>query len=112
LDDPYDDDVEDDEDEFAFERRRRRRRYLAPHRGGTILTLGILSIVLVLGCTFAGFIGIAPWTMATADLRAMREGQMDPEGRGTTIAGMIMGIIGIVLGILTLFAVIAMLALN
>lgn len=70
-----------------------------PHRGGLILTFGILSWV---GCVFPcmlvhlGF-GIAAWMMGRADLQAIRAGQMDPAGESTTQAGMILGIISVVL---------------
>src|SRR5579859_831742 len=113
LNDPYDDDDEDDgDDDFDF-RRRRRRSYFAPHRGGIILTLGILSIVIGFAlCPLIGFVGIAPWTMAISDLRAMREGRMDPTGRGQVLAGMITGIIGTILGILSILAIIVLIAVN
>jgi hypothetical protein len=93
FDDRYDDDDDDDD----FEYRRRRGAYRSAHRGGAVLTLGILSIVAPLVCFLGGFMGIAAWTMGLNDLRAMREGRMDPDGRGMTKAGMILGIIGTVL---------------
>lgn len=65
---------------------------LRPHRGGMILALGILSIVLCFLC------GIFAWVMANNDLREMAQGRMDPSGRGSTQAGKICGIIGTVLG--------------
>jgi predicted RNA-binding Zn-ribbon protein involved in translation (DUF1610 family) len=73
-----------------------RRAYQSAHRGGMILTLGILSIV----CNIAAVPGILAWVMGRADLKQMDEGRMDPEGRGTTQAGMIMGMI------MTIFAII------
>ena len=52
---------------------------LKPHRGTTILVLGILS--LVFQC--AGWIfGIIAWVMANNDLPQMDAGVMDPAGRG------------------------------
>jgi ABC-type phosphate transport system permease subunit len=62
--------------------------WLAPHRGGTVLTLGILSLVLCQLC------GPFAWSMGARDLRLMQHGQMDPAGRSTTQAGMVCGIIG------------------
>lgn len=67
---------------------------MQPHRGTTILVLGILSIVLCFIC------GIFAWVMGNKDLAAMDAGQMDPEGRGNTNAGRICGIIGTIIGIL------------
>jgi len=64
---------------------------LAPHRGTLILVFGILSIVCCL------IFGIVAWVMASKDLKEMAAGRMDPSGQGMTKAGMICGIIGIVL---------------
>lgn len=62
---------------------------LAPHRGGLILALGILGIVL------CGICGIIAWVLGNNDLKEMDAGRMDPSGRGTTQAGKICGIIGL-----------------
>lgn len=69
------------------------------HRGALVLTLGLISLLVFQP------LGIAPWVIGVQDLRAMREGRMDPEGRGTTLAGMILGIIAIVLFVLSLIAI-------
>ena len=61
---------------------------LEPHRGTLILVLGILSLVL---CGF--FTGIPAWIMGKGDLAKIKDGMMDPEGEGTTKAGMICGMI-------------------
>ena len=61
---------------------------LEPHRGTLILVLGILSLVL---CSF--FTGIPAWIMGKGDLAKIKDGMMDPEGEGTTKAGMICGMI-------------------
>ncbi len=77
------------------------RRDCEPERGAIVLTMGIASLLLPL----LGFpLGLAAWIMGAKDLRKMREGQMDPRGQGTTQAGQICGIVGLVfqaLGILT-----------
>jgi hypothetical protein len=77
------------------------RTYQTAHRGGLILTLGILSIF----CNILGIPGIMAWVMGRADLKQMDAGRMDPEGRGSTQAGMIIGII------MTIFAIIGILFL-
>ena len=84
---------EDDEDDPDRRYRRRRRdddydrpRY-EPHRGGMILAFGILGIMV------CAIFGILAWTMGAADLKAMDDGRMDPEGRGMTRAGQIIGMI-------------------
>jgi hypothetical protein len=74
--------------------RRRPRRDLAPHRGSTVLTLGILSLV-ILPIVF----GPIAWSMGHSDMREIRAGRMDPEGEGSTNAGKICGMIGTILGI-------------
>jgi hypothetical protein len=65
-------------------------RYVEPHRGGLILTLGILSVVI------CGLLGPFAWAMGRADLEKMRQGQMDKSGWGVTQAGYILGIVGTV----------------
>jgi len=70
------------------------RRDCEPERGGLILTLGILSIVI----PFLGpILGICAWVMGIRDMNKMRSGQMDPRGLGTTQAGLICGIVGTIL---------------
>src|SRR5262249_57382223 len=94
-------------EDYAPRRRRRRyddydspRRNTAPHRGGTILTLGILSLVLAF-CAPAGLIlGILAAALGGSDLGQIRRGEMDRDGQGTTQAAQICGILGIVLSIL------------
>jgi hypothetical protein len=61
--------------------------YIAPHRGGLILVLGLLSWV---GCPVVSF---AAWIMGSHDLREMRAGRMDRSGEAATLAGMIFGMI-------------------
>jgi predicted Zn finger-like uncharacterized protein len=75
----------------------RRRLDAVPHRGGLILTLGILSLVC------CGIIcGPIAWVMGNNDMREIRAGRMDPEGEGLTNAGRICGIVGTCLGIVGL----------
>lgn len=63
----------------------------APHRGSTVLVLGILSLVI------CAPLGIFAWVMGNGDLAKMRDGTMDPSGAGITNAGRILGIIATVL---------------
>ncbi|MBI4911539.1 MAG: DUF4190 domain-containing protein [Acidobacteria bacterium] len=67
-----------------------------PHRGTMILVFGILGIICCI------IFAILAWVMGSSDLKAMAAGQMDPAGEGTTKAGKILGIIGCILGILSL----------
>ncbi len=75
-----------------------------PHRGGMILTFGILGICFTfftlccgLSILIGGGFSIAAWAMGNTDLAAIRRGHMDRSGYGTTQAGMILGIIGTIL---------------
>ena len=68
-----------------------RKTHIRPHRGGTVLVLGILGLVVCCIC------GIIAWSMSKTDQREMSAGRMDPSGRGLTQAGELCGIVGIVL---------------
>lgn len=61
-----------------------------PHRGVLVLVLGLFGLLL-----FAP-LGTLAWVLAIGDLRAMKQGNMDPEGQGMTTAGMILGILATV----------------
>ncbi len=63
---------------------------LNPHRGISVLVLGILGISLFP-------LGIAAWIMGHNDLLEMEAGRMDPSGRGMTSAGKICGIISVII---------------
>jgi hypothetical protein len=83
-------------------------RYVEPHRGALILTLALVGWFTCI------LLGIAAWTMGSADLAKMRTGQMDPSGEGLTRAGMIIGIVETILGVigigLTILVILAMIA--
>jgi hypothetical protein len=78
-------------------RGRRSRREEELHRGGAVLTLGVLSLVLSLCAPVGLTLGIIAWVMGQGDLTKMRRRAMDPEGQGATTAGWICGIIGVAL---------------
>ena len=63
-----------------------------------ILTFGVL------GFACCQIFSIVAWVMGYADMKEIKAGRMDPAGRGLTQAGMIIGIIGTVLMILTIGA--------
>jgi len=69
---------------------------LKPHRGGVVLALGILGIVVCFIC------GIIAWVMGNNDIREMNAGTMDSSGRGLTQAGKICGMISVILWIVGL----------
>ena len=112
---PTDDDFDDDdrprrprssrdrEDEDRPARRRRdedyddaprRRGNLAPHHGVLVLVLGILGLC-------CGFAGLAAFIVGIIDIGKMNKGKMDPSGKGLTMAGMIIGLVTFVLGIVS-----------
>ncbi len=64
---------------------------VAPHRGGVILALGILGLVVCVIC------GIFAWVMANNDLRKMAAGQMDRSGEPLTQAGRIVAIVAVIM---------------
>lgn len=93
----YDDDFDDE-----FDDRRPLRRAGMPHRGGVILALGIIALVI----PAAGVIcGPMAWIMGSADLAEIRAGRMDPSGEGMVQAGRVLGIVAtiIFLGLMLLF---------
>ena len=68
-----------------------------PGRGTLILVLGILSIVC------CSPLGPFAWVMGAGDLKKIGTGEISPEAKGLTQAGMICGIIGtifLIVGIL------------
>lgn len=74
---------------------------MEPHRGTTVLVLGILGLVVCPIC------GIIAWVMGNKDIPKMESNTMDPEGLGQTKAGKICGIISVIL--LVVFAVVYLL---
>ncbi len=83
------------------------RRDAEPHRAALLsglgnVTLGVGGLTLcAVGVPLVVVLplGIATWMMASHDLRKMRTGEMDPEGRGPTEAARTSAIIGLVLSI-------------
>jgi hypothetical protein len=112
VDEDEDEDEEDFEDDLEDLRRGRRsgRRSGAgrPDRGGVILALGIVSLVLSFVSFSLYFLpiwllpmaaGIVGWVMGQRDLRAMREGTMDASNQVMTLVGMILSIVGLCLSL-------------
>lgn len=68
--------------------------YGRPHRGGLVLTFGIVGILCCMP------FGIAAWVMGASDLSEIRAGRMDPSGESTTRVGMILGMVSVGFAIL------------
>jgi hypothetical protein len=94
-----------DDDDLLIERVIVPRDY-EPHRGRWIKALGLIG--LVGGVLFFGvplLLGPFVWMLGSRDLRAMRDGHMDPKGRKSTRIGRWCGIAAsvlLVLGLLVL----------
>jgi hypothetical protein len=116
------DNDDDQRDDRPWERGLGVRRDSEPHRGPTVLLLGIVSIVcavvggMVFWCPPIGLVfviaglgmGIPAWVMGQRDLARMEKGEVDPRGRGSTQGGWICGIIGTILNMLAILGVGAM----
>lgn len=84
------------------------RRDYEPHRAPLILSLGNVSMILGalslcsfgMGAVISVPLGILAWLMANRDLELMREGRMDPRGKGRTETGRIAALAGIILGMI------------
>jgi predicted Zn finger-like uncharacterized protein len=122
---------EEEYDERPSRRGRKRRRGIRreglPHRGGLVMSLGIVSVCLILIdgtalCCCGGLsaiidvvvggiglgLGIPAWIMGQRDLAKMGQGLMDERGKGSTQTGWICGIIGTILHGLALLASVAL----
>jgi hypothetical protein len=67
---------------------------LKPHRGGLILTLGLIGLFV------CGPLCLAAWVMGSGDLHEMDAGMMDPSGRSSTSSGRNIGMLGTILWII------------
>jgi hypothetical protein len=93
---------EDRDDDDAPRRRRdevdelddltRIRQSTIPHRGGLILAMGLVALMMFPYATIV--CGPMAWQMGNTDLAEIRAGRMDPSGEGLIQAGRILGIIG------------------
>lgn len=87
-------DYDDDDDDYVDYRR------VEPHRGQTILILGVVALAMV------HILGPFVWWMGAVDLRKMREGRMDRRGESETRIGYVLGIVSTLLMVLgLLFAI-------
>ncbi len=86
----YDDEFDDD-----FDHMRPVRRSNTPHRGGVILALGIISLVIFPYTTI--ICGPLAWIMGNSDLSEIRAGRMDQSGEGMVQAGRVLGMISTIL---------------
>ncbi len=73
-----------------------------PHRGRTVLTLGLLALLLPVPLGFV--LGPLAWKYARQDIPRMRRAEMDPNGLGPTRIGQGAAVGGIILGILLVIA--------
>ena len=102
----YDDEDDDEDGDIRSRRRGRGRRREVPHRGSTVLTLGILSMVVCCAPVLAWILAASAINMANQDLAQMDRGRMDEAGRGSTQTGKICAFVGIGLGVVGLVLII------
>jgi hypothetical protein len=76
----------------ADARRPLRGSIVAPHRGQTVMVLGILSLFVA-----PVILGPMAWIMGRNDLKEMDAGRMDRAGRDNTKAGVICGMVSTLL---------------
>jgi uncharacterized membrane protein HdeD (DUF308 family) len=90
------------------------KKIILAHRGTMILVFGILGIVLNFICCVgvAQVFSILALVMGVGDLKKMKFGMMESEGKGITTAGMIMGIIGLALTIIAIVGFVLVLIFN
>src|SRR5262249_13143235 len=92
-------DLDEDDEDRPPPRRRRKRYDLDEHRGGLVLALGICAVI----GQFTPVTGPMAWILGRNDLRAIREGRMDPEGESMTRVGMILGMVATILMVVAIF---------
>jgi LSD1 subclass zinc finger protein len=103
---------EDDGEYRPWEQDGMERRDSDPHRGGTLMLLGVASLVVPIGtfCPYFGLVmtllglgfGISAWVLGQKDLGKIDRHIMDRAGRGLTQGGMWCGAIGTILNALAL----------
>lgn len=90
-----------------------RRSRVAPHRGVTILVLGLVSWFLCAVCGLFGVIcGAIAYSMGTHDLKEMDAGRMDDEGRTLTQIGRIVALLQIILSVLMIVVAVVMIVIG
>ena len=70
---------------------------LKHHRGKTIITLGLISF-FTSGCFIGALLGGVTWIYANSDLKEMKSGLRDANGRNLTLIGKILAIVAVVIG--------------
>jgi hypothetical protein len=107
-------------DDRPWERPGALRRDCEPHRGGLLLVLGEVSLVLSLLSACGGVtavvgvpLGMAVLLLASQDLKVMRAGLMDPRGEPALKSGQEWAATGVALGLFNAFYwAVALLAAN
>jgi len=85
--------------------RRPLRRDGEPGRGGLILTLGIVGLVLAFVFPPVGLVvSLCAWVMGHGDLGRIKRVEIDEQAAGSTWAGWMCGLIGSILGLLMILA--------
>ncbi len=80
-------------------RSRDHRGFRRPNNGGAILVMGILGICFV----FVPIFALIAWSMGYSERRAINRGDASPQFRWMVDVGYVLGIIGSIMGCLTIF---------
>jgi len=99
--DDYDDGDEEEEERRPRKKKSKPKRRSSgrPHRGTTILLMGIGSMMCCIPLV-AWILGFRAISMANEDIADMESGRMDDSGQTNTQIGKVCGIIGCVMGVL------------
>jgi hypothetical protein len=96
------DEDEDEDEELTEVLLNPPRRDWLPHRGGLVLTVGVISLCLSAVPPVGFLVGLCAVVMASSDLAAMRRNEMEPDGHSLTLGGLIAGIVGVCLSLVIL----------
>ena len=88
-------DEDDDDEDDRPSRRRRRRSRQEPHRSVMLLVMSIVFFVLCVCWP----VNIVTLILASIDLGKMGRGEMDPSGKGLTIAAIVIATLIVVFGV-------------
>jgi hypothetical protein len=91
---------EEDDDDDDYGPIRRDRENLPQNRGGLIMALGLVSLIGGWMFCLPVVVGPIAWFMAHQDLRAIRDGYMDPTNEGMVRTGHVCGIISTIFMVL------------
>lgn len=103
--DRFGEDMDNDDDDDGYGSIRKVRRRYPPHRGGLIMALGLISLIGGWLFCLPVVVGPVAWILGQIDLRAIREGRMDPAGESMVRTGQVCGIISTIILLLSVVVI-------